>query len=386
MATVHFLHTATLLANGKVLAVGGEDAGYAVHGAEFYDPVTNSWSPAGTMHIERSRHAATLLLDGTVLVSGGFNNTIPSVLTSAEVYDPANNSWSETRCLNDPRILHNMSLLRSGTILAAGGIGNGNEVLASVELYTPDNPVPTLAVSAVQATNVGDNDATIAWLTDRQGDTQVEYGTDTSYGHVTTLHPALVLSHAIELTSLTPDTLYHFRVLSHDAGGNLVMSDDFTITTLSPLPTDTPTDTGTPTDTPTATDTATATSTPVPTASPTPTATPTSTPTSTATAVPGCDPYVDLPTSFNGTASWTAIAPMLTARADPQATILCDGRVLVVGGSDGTTTLDSVEIYDPATNSWAMTAPMHAARVNHTVRGFWTAVCWWSAVSRSMDR
>src|SRR5205814_10061232 len=46
----------------------------------------------------------------------------------------------------------------------------------------------------------------------------------------------LVLSHSQALSGLTPATLYHYRVKSKDAAGNLATSGDFTLTTLDNVP------------------------------------------------------------------------------------------------------------------------------------------------------
>lgn len=54
------------------------------------------WSPAPSMNTARGMHAATLLLNGKVLVTGGYNSS-SGYLTSAEIYDPASNTWSSTR-------------------------------------------------------------------------------------------------------------------------------------------------------------------------------------------------------------------------------------------------------------------------------------------------
>lgn len=88
------MHTASMLQNGLVLVAGGH--GQYVHpiGWDIYDSAhvfdwnSGGWTAAGDMVSPRYRHAAAMLFDGRVLVTGG--NVTDSALTStAEVYDPA---------------------------------------------------------------------------------------------------------------------------------------------------------------------------------------------------------------------------------------------------------------------------------------------------------
>src|SRR6185295_7908674 len=96
----------------------------------------------------------------------------------------------------------------------------------------PDTTPPV--ISAVGATAITTNGATIGWTTNEAADTQVEYGTTTAYGSSTTLNTALVTTHAQTLSGLAPNTPYHYRVKSRDGATNLATSGDFTFTTAAP--------------------------------------------------------------------------------------------------------------------------------------------------------
>lgn len=67
-----------------------------------------------------------------------------------------------------------------------------------------------------------------------------------------------------------------------------------------------------------------------------------------------------------GAWGWTPTGEMKVARSGHTATLLPDGRVLVVGGMDGNTILDSAELYDPGTGTWKLTGYLNIARKGHT--------------------
>jgi hypothetical protein len=71
----------------------------------------------------------------------------------------------------------------------------------------------------------------VSWTTNEASDTQVEYGTTTSYGSSTQVNTAMTTSHSAQLSGLNASTLYHYRVKSKDAAGNLATSGDLTFTT-----------------------------------------------------------------------------------------------------------------------------------------------------------
>ncbi|TLY18843.1 MAG: hypothetical protein E6K68_10725, partial [Nitrospirae bacterium] len=83
-------------------------------------------------------------------------------------------------------------------------------------------------ISSVSAFNITSAAATITWATNEASDSQVEYGLTTAYGNSTVLNTSLVTAHAQSLSGLSTSTLYHYRVKSRDAAGNLAVSGDFT--------------------------------------------------------------------------------------------------------------------------------------------------------------
>lgn len=145
MGTGRFHHTATLLANGKVLVSGGLGPGEGqLDTAELYDPATNTWSPTGSLSFARFGHTALLLLNGKVLVAGGTSSGV------AELYDPATGQWTITGTMNVGRFDATLTLLPSGKALAVGGTANGAPgPLSSAELYDPITGIWTGAGSLV---------------------------------------------------------------------------------------------------------------------------------------------------------------------------------------------------------------------------------------------
>ena len=138
MAVGRFLHTATLLQNGKVLIVGGAltSTSDPVATAEVYDPATGTFTMTGAMATAREQHTATLLADGRVLIVGGTTSTGTGDLhptATVEVYDPSTGSFSVTGSMAEARTFHTATLLPSGEVLVAGG---GDED-STAEVYDP---------------------------------------------------------------------------------------------------------------------------------------------------------------------------------------------------------------------------------------------------------
>jgi uncharacterized protein (TIGR03437 family) len=254
-------HIAVRLHNGKVLIASGNGSPFSniLNSAEIYDPETGNWSAAGNLNVARQSPRATLLADGRVLVTGGLvvvgNTAVFS--NTAEVYDPATNAWTPTAPMNSARVLHTVTLLPNGKVLAAGGSAAGfNTILQrTAELFDP---------------------ATNAW---------------TLTGELTTprmTHTTTLLANG--KTLLTGGATAN--------GANIINNAEL------------------------------------------------------------YDP---------ATGQWTATGGMSTPRVLHTLTLLPNGKVLASGGASANTggLSKSAELYDPATGSWTSTAELSAARQNH---------------------
>lgn len=120
-----FRATAVLLQDGKVLICGGADpnveviTGEGTVNAEIYDPAMGTFTSTGSMVYPRINQTATLLANGKVLIVGGISAATPGAnYHVAELYDPSSGRFSVTGSLALDSYPQNMAtLLPNGKVL-----------------------------------------------------------------------------------------------------------------------------------------------------------------------------------------------------------------------------------------------------------------------------
>ena len=303
-------YTDTLLLNGKVLATGGAncDSGAVTrYGAVLYDPVSNSWSLAGSLTTSRGGHTATLLLNGKVLVTGGTNRLdavfASTILMTTELYDPTADTWSSSDDMLVARVGHAATLLPDGRVLVAGG-DTGTGVTATAELYDPSTNMWSPAASMASARS----GHTMTLLL--SGKVLVAGGAGPPTGATAELYDPSTNTWSAAGSMSTPRTGFTATLLA--GSGNVVVAGGFTDDGAAPF-----------------------------TAS------------------------VEIYDSVANT--WSPAASLPTPLTDHAATLLPTGEVLVSGGfvPGGNGNTASAELYDPVTNTWSAAGSMAKARAGH---------------------
>ena len=308
LATGRTRHTATLLADGRVLVTGGQtlDTPQSLRSSELYNPTTGSWTATGNLTTGRAAHVAVRLPNGKVLVAGGVSVEQQTRLGSAEIYDPATGTWTSAGAMVTARQAPAAVVLNDGRVLVIGGSGpNANlDPLSSTEIYNPATNQWATAGSMTVA---------------RAGHTAVLF----SNGKV-------LVSGGAAGTLSTPQLhasaeLYEPSTGQWTGTGNFLTARGFHIAVLLA---------------------------------------------NGRTLIAGGSNFQS--TAFGAadlydpvSTGWTVTGSMLTARVSHTATRLPNGNVLVTGGTGTLGTTASVETYNATTGTWSAAAALRVARLNH---------------------
>ena len=163
---LHDQSEAALLPNGQILFAGG--SGMArIADTELYLPAAHTFVSTGSMSAPRVWHTLTPLANGTVLAAGGETDFCAGSacwfggsVASAELYDPAAAAFVAAGNMIGPREVHSATLLKDGRVLLAGGVSYGGigifrGSLASAELYSPVVAIAAPALVALSGDGGG---------------------------------------------------------------------------------------------------------------------------------------------------------------------------------------------------------------------------------------
>lgn len=147
-------HTATRMANGWILIVGGSNpsTGFLSNNAYVYKPESDTFDVI-TCQEAREMHQATLLGDKNVLITGGITSSggVTGYTTSAQVFTVDNSytagftSITIFDALNEARADHTATATDCGGVFVIGGrndVGGGINFLDSIEFFSFSNDVP----------------------------------------------------------------------------------------------------------------------------------------------------------------------------------------------------------------------------------------------------
>ena len=308
----------------------------------------HGFEATGSMANARVAATATLLNSGKVLVAGG-SDANGKAIASAELYDPTSKTFSTTGSLGTARHDFAATLLSSGKVFITGGLDINNNPLASAELYdpvagtfSPTTGPMTIARASHTATLLNIGKVLIAgWGNATAELFDPSTGTFSQTGSMSlarTAHTATLLASGKVLiaggTGAPGQPLAEAEL--YDPASGSFSQTLFSMATARSVHTATLLKDGT-------------------------------------VLLAGglvTNPGMATATAelFNPTTQMftTTKANMETPRAFQTATRLTDGTVLVSGGSDGTATIASAEVYDPTAGTFSPTGSMVSTRQSHT--------------------
>lgn len=325
-------HSATPLSDGSVLIAGGSGASTALASAELWNAATGRWVLAKNMQAARFHHAGVRIADDRILLLGGTNG---GVLASVEAYDSATREFSNVAPMKDARSqLAAVHLPSFDEVLVMGGRGSSGP-LSSVEVYDP----PTNTWSAKKNLFIAraEHTATLIPVSIPQENAEavqqpfvlVIGGVDAS--ETATGTAELYDAKINQWTSVTNDMAEARR--GHTAtqfrDPSAIKFPEQSILVVGGLD-------------------------------------------KSGVALSSAERYhcswdeMTAPPMATATCARKSAASLHHARYGHTATLLSDGRVLIVGGQDEKGPLDSVEMYDAKNDMFVEVEPLSSLRTDHT--------------------
>jgi N-acetylneuraminic acid mutarotase len=293
---------AVTLQDGSVLAIGGANSNNGrLSSVEKYNPTTNSWSYVASMSVVRESLAGATLSDGSVLAIGGADASGQS-MSFVEKYNPTANSWSPVASMSAARLNLAAAVLSDGSVLAMGGVSSAypTTFLSSVEKYNPTTNNWSY-VASMGAARYNFSATTL------QDGSVLAIGGRNNSGRLSSVEKYNPTTNLWQYVVSLP--------FAYEQGSAVTLSNGKVVLIGGMLG-------------------------------------------GNVAPVPNIYQY-DAPAI---SASINTKASMNTARFASAATMLTDGSVVVLGGSNGTLYQSSAEKYNPITNSWSSIASMSAIR------------------------
>jgi len=343
MSTARAALAAVAVPDGRIFAIGGDNYG-ALNTVEAYDPASNTWTTAASLPTACYLLAATVGSDGRIYALGGFTGS--SALNTVEVYNPATNTWTTAAPL--PTACYGLGAAAGpdGRIYALFGLDNTGSALNTVEAYDPATNTSTTAYSLLTARY------TLAAAADPDGRIYAiggRYFSILNTVEALTFQPVHVLHGALTAgpinLSLTVGAPFTGAVVHFTSTNTLETAGDFTA--LIHWGDGTPDSVGTVTGG------------------------------SGHFTVSSSHFYEQVGTealqvvitdsagvqvTAGGTPTWTTAASLPTARDGLAAVAGPDGSIYTIGGANNSGDLNTVEMYDPATNAWTTATSLPTAR------------------------